>query len=259
MKTDDPMTGTKSRFGLDRQGMHHLGTVHWNQSAPVLYEHAVRRRRGRTRPRRQLRRQHRRASPAARPRDKYIVEEPGTKDTVDWGKINQPVSPEPVRQPAPAHARLSPGPRAVRPGPLRRRRSGIPAAGAGGHRQRLAQPVRAQHVHPPAGRRAARASSRPSRSCMRPKFLAIPELDGINSETFIFVNFAERLVLIGGTRICRRDQEVGVRLSQFRAAGARRAADALLGQCRAEGRQRDLLRPLAAPARRRCRPTLRAP
>ena len=38
----DPMTGKNSRFGLDRQGMHHLGTVHWNQSAPVLYEHARR-------------------------------------------------------------------------------------------------------------------------------------------------------------------------------------------------------------------------
>jgi phosphoenolpyruvate carboxykinase (ATP) len=33
-----------------------------------------------------------------------------------------------------------------------------------------------------------------------PHFFAIPELDGIRSETFIFVNFAERLVLIGGTR-----------------------------------------------------------
>src|SRR6201990_269789 len=84
---DDPMTEKKSRFGLDRQGMHHLGTVHWNQPAPVLYEHAVRRGEGelalggtfsvstglftgRT------------------PRDKYIVEEAGTKDTVDWGKMN---------------------------------------------------------------------------------------------------------------------------------------------------------------------------
>ena len=37
------MTGGKSRFGLDRQGMRHLGTQHWNQSMPVLYEHAVRR------------------------------------------------------------------------------------------------------------------------------------------------------------------------------------------------------------------------
>ena len=33
-----------------------------------------------------------------------------------------------------------------------------------------------------------------------PDFRAIPELDGIRSETFVFVNFAERLVLIGGTR-----------------------------------------------------------
>ena len=32
-----------------------------------------------------------------------------------------------------------------------------------------------------------------------PNFLAIPEFDQINSKTFIFVNFAERLVLIGGT------------------------------------------------------------
>ena len=28
------------------------------------------------------------------PRDKYIVEEPGTKETVWWGQINQPVAPE---------------------------------------------------------------------------------------------------------------------------------------------------------------------
>ena len=32
-----------ARFGLDRQGMRHLGPVHWNLTAPFLYEHAVRR------------------------------------------------------------------------------------------------------------------------------------------------------------------------------------------------------------------------
>ena len=37
------MTAQRSRFGLDRQGMHHLGAVHWNQPIPVLCEHAVRR------------------------------------------------------------------------------------------------------------------------------------------------------------------------------------------------------------------------
>src|SRR5256885_16683392 len=40
---DDPVTAAKSRFGLERQGMRHLGTVHWNQSMPVLYQHAVHR------------------------------------------------------------------------------------------------------------------------------------------------------------------------------------------------------------------------
>src|SRR5262249_60328496 len=86
------MTGPKSRYGLERQGMRHLGTQHWNQVAPVLYEHAIRRGEGelgfggsfsvstgvytgRT------------------PRDKYIVNEAGTKDTVWWGKINQPGEP----------------------------------------------------------------------------------------------------------------------------------------------------------------------
>ena len=33
-----------------------------------------------------------------------------------------------------------------------------------------------------------------------PDFRAIPEIDGIRSETFILVNFASGLVLIGGTR-----------------------------------------------------------
>jgi len=87
------MTGAKSRFGLERQGMRHLGAVHWNQSMPVLYEHAVRRGEGEV------------ASGGSfsvntgaftgrTPRDKYIVEEPGTKETVWWGNINQPIAPE---------------------------------------------------------------------------------------------------------------------------------------------------------------------
>src|SRR5690606_7043228 len=32
-----------------------------------------------------------------------------------------------------------------------------------------------------------------------PKMVAMPEVDGLNSETFILVNFAKKLVLIGGT------------------------------------------------------------
>ena len=93
MKEDDRMTGAKSRFGLERQGMRHLGAVHWNQSMPVLYEHAVRRGEGEVAAGGSFS-VNTGAFTGRTPRDKYIVEEPGTKDTVWWGKINQPVTPE---------------------------------------------------------------------------------------------------------------------------------------------------------------------
>src|SRR5499427_1232285 len=191
------MTAQRSRFGLDRQGMHHLGAVHWNQPVSVLCEHAVRRREGefafggsfsvstgtftgRT------------------PRDKYIVEEPGTKDTVWWGKINQPVSPE---QFASLHQRML--------AYLQGREIFVQDLYAGadpGYRL----PVRvvtdsAWHslfsrnmfIRPPEDELP---EFEPAFTILHaPKFLAVPEHDEINSATFILVNFAERLVLIGGT------------------------------------------------------------
>src|ERR1700736_6468980 len=191
------MTGIKSRFGLDRQGMRHLGIVHWNQSMPVLYEHTVRRgegevvaggaysvRTGRFTGR--------------TPRDKYIVEEPGTTDTVAWGNINQPV--DPVRFDS-LHQRML--------AYLQGRELVVQDLYAGTDpTYRL--PVRvvtdsAWHslfsrnmfVRPPV---TELEGFEPAFTILHaPNFFAIPELDRINSETFIFVNFAERLVLIGGT------------------------------------------------------------
>jgi phosphoenolpyruvate carboxykinase (ATP) len=191
------MTGIKPRFGLEQQSMHHLGTVHWNQSAPILYEHAIRRGEGElalggsfsvsTG-----------AFTGRTPRDKYIVEEPGTKDTVWWGKINQPVSPE---QFASLHDRML--------AYLQGRELFVQDLYAGADpTYRL--PVRvvtdgAWHslfarnmfIRPPVDELAG---FEPAFTILHaPQFLAIPERDGINSETFIFVNFAEQLVLIGGT------------------------------------------------------------
>jgi len=194
---DDPLTGTKSRFGLDRQGVHHLGTVHWNQSAPVLCEHAVRRREGVLASGGSFS-TNTGAFTGRTPRDKYIVEEPGTKDTVAWGKINQPVSPD---QFASLHQRLL--------AYLQGRELFVQDLYAGADpAYRL--PVRvvtdsAWHslfsrnmfIRPPADELPG---FEPAFTILHaPKFLAIPAQDRINSEVFIFVNFAERLVLIGGT------------------------------------------------------------
>ena len=96
-----------------------------------------------------------------------------------------------------------------------------------------------------------------------PSFRADPKRHGVRSETVIACNFAKRLVLIGGTLLRGRDQEVGVHLSQLRDARSGRDADALLGQRRHRRRRRRLLRPVghrqdhavgrsqAHPARRR--------
>ena len=92
-QADNPLAARTPRFGLREQGMHHLAPVHWNLTAPYLYEYAVQRREG------QLglggsfvvnTGRHTGRSP----RDKYIVNEPGTKDTVWWGGINQPIEPD---------------------------------------------------------------------------------------------------------------------------------------------------------------------
>ena len=88
----DSRTAMKSCFGLDRQGMRHIGAEHWNLSMPVLYEHAVRRCEGEVVAGGSFS-VNTGAFTGRTPRDKYIVEESGTEKTVWWGNINQPVSP----------------------------------------------------------------------------------------------------------------------------------------------------------------------
>src|SRR5439155_24003868 len=36
-QADNPLAARTPRFGLREQGMHHLGPVHWNLTAPYLY------------------------------------------------------------------------------------------------------------------------------------------------------------------------------------------------------------------------------
>jgi phosphoenolpyruvate carboxykinase (ATP) len=191
------MAATKSRYGLDRQGMRHLGVVHWNLPAPVLFEHAVRRQEGEVGAGGSFVVNTGKFTGRS-PRDKYIVDEPQTRNTVDWGKVNQPVSPEQFDS---LHQRML--------AHLQGRELFVQDLYAGADPDyRL--PVRvisdaAWHslfarnmfIRPPADELEG---FEPAFTIIHaPGFLAIPEFDRINSETFIFVNFEKHLVLVGGT------------------------------------------------------------
>jgi phosphoenolpyruvate carboxykinase (ATP) len=186
-----------SSFGLDQQGLRNLGTVHWNLSVPMLYEHAIRRREGLIGAG---------GSFVANTgihtgrsvRDKYIVEEASSKADIAWGDINRPVSEAVFER---MHERML--------GYFQGRETFVQDVFCGADpAYRL--PVRfisesAWHtlfarnmfIRPAL---ADLAAFRPGFTILHaPEMKASPERDGVNSETFIFVNFAQKLALIGGT------------------------------------------------------------
>jgi phosphoenolpyruvate carboxykinase (ATP) len=78
---------------LEGQGLSPSGEVRWNLVGPALIDHAIRRGEGQladmgpfvgiTAP-----------HTGRSPNDKFLVREPATEADVDWGKVNQPISPE---------------------------------------------------------------------------------------------------------------------------------------------------------------------
>ena len=79
-----------SRYDLGRHGLRNIQTAYWNLGTAQLIEHAIQRHEGML------------ASGGAfvvrtgqftgrSPKDKYIVREPGTETTVNWGSVNQPM------------------------------------------------------------------------------------------------------------------------------------------------------------------------
>lgn len=81
--------GLQGKVGLEAQGLKPKGDVHWNLSGPVLIEQAVKRGEGRfadmgpfcavTAP-----------HTGRSPNDKFLVKESASEADVDWGKVNQP-------------------------------------------------------------------------------------------------------------------------------------------------------------------------
>ena len=77
-----------------------------------------------------------------------------------------------------------------------------------------------------------------------PGFQADPAVHGSETGTVIAVNFTQEARPDRRHVLCRRDEEIGVHDSQLSPAAQARDADALLGQCRAKPRRRDLFRAL---------------
>ena len=186
-----------SRYGLGHHGLADAAEAHWNLRTAALYEHAIGRGEGRLAPGGAfavLTGQHTGRSP----NDKFIVEEPSTRDGIWWGDVNVATSEanfERLHRKVLAH--------------LQSREIFVQDVHAGADLDyRMAVRVisesawhslftRNMFIQPGHDQLAG---FEPDLTVLHaPNLQADPDTDGTNSESFIVVHFDRRLVLIGGT------------------------------------------------------------
>lgn len=192
------MAALLSEPRLESLGIETSGTIFWNSPTSLLYEQAIKRDEAiisEPGPLVAITTPHTGRSP----KDKFIVREPSSQDQIWWGAVNQPLSRESYER---LRERLWQYMRGsdlfvqdVR-------------AGADPQHQLAVRVVSEYAWHS----LFARNMFLPSPDLNGPDvaagftlvdmpgFQARPEMDGTRSETFIILNFGERLILIGGTR-----------------------------------------------------------
>src|SRR3990172_7161530 len=184
------------KVGLDAVGIQGASRVHWNLSMAALYEEAVRRGEGVVSADGPLvcsTGQHTGRSP----NDKFIVAEPSSERNVAWGKVNRPIDQASFDE---VLARMQ--------AYVRGRELFVLDAWAGADpAYRL--PIRvitekawhnlfARHLFIPELDPVKRADHDPQFTAIDiPSFKGNPATDHTNSETFILLNFAKRIVLLG--------------------------------------------------------------
>lgn len=190
--------GLQERYSLEQHGIYNLHNVYWNLPTPLLYEEAIRRNEARL--------SHlgplvvRTGSHTGRsPNDKFIVQESTSEDLIWWGKVNHPMHEntfERLRQRMMAYVQgkdLFVQDCYVGADPAYRLPLRVITETAWhslfAHNMFI-QP-KAEDLE----------NFTPEFTIIQvPGFHAIPELDGTRSEVFVAINFAERVVLIGGTQ-----------------------------------------------------------
>src|SRR5437867_5166897 len=187
----------KQNPGVNTHGIEGAQAVYRNLSVPILYEHVARRYEGVLSAGGALvvntgRHTGRSAN------DKFIVEEPSSRDKVWWGKVNRPFPQAAFNS---IHERMK--------AYMRGRELYVQDCLAGAdpdYQVRIRvitelawQSIFARHLFIQS--KTAGSGERPPDFTViaLPNFPADPEEDGTNSETFILLDFSQRLVLIGGT------------------------------------------------------------
>ena len=187
-----------SQFGLDYLEIKNINNAYWNLTTPSLYEQIIRRREGvighlgpiivRTG-----------AYTGRSPNDKFIVKEPSTEKNIFWGKVNKPLKEDKFKR---LFYRIL--------AYLQGNDIFVQDCYAGTDK-RYQIPIRVITEYAWHNLFARNMFIRlksigeyqefiPEFTIIDlPKFHAVPELDGTNSEAFVVVNFAKKLILIGGT------------------------------------------------------------
>jgi phosphoenolpyruvate carboxykinase (ATP) len=192
------MTREERKVGLEAVGITDPAKVHWNLSVAALYEEAVRRNEGVIASEGPLV-----CSTGAHtgrsPNDKFIVKEPSSEQNVAWGKVNRPID-----------ASRFEGLLTRMQAYVANRELYVLDAWAGADpsyrlpirvvTERAWHSLFARHLFIPEIDRAAQLRHEPQFTVIdAPGFKAVPQKDGTNSETFILLDFAKRLVIVGGT------------------------------------------------------------
>lgn len=193
-----PQQSSHSPIGLENIGITNAKTIWWNLNTPALYEQVVTRSEGLI--------SHlgpivvRTGSHTGRsPNDKFIVREPSSEGKVWWGKVNRPFD---VDRYGRLYARVL--------AYLQGKDLYVQDCFAGADPEyRL--PIRvvtetawhslfAHNLFIQAKPEELRTHEPQFTVLDVPNFHADPEVDGTHSDVFIILNFAKRLVLIGGTQ-----------------------------------------------------------
>ncbi|MGE5480290.1 MAG: phosphoenolpyruvate carboxykinase (ATP) [Chloroflexota bacterium] len=191
-------TSTFIEPGLEYLGLRNIKKTHWNHASAMLYEHAIR----------ACEAEISHLGPLVvstgkitgrSPKDKFVVRDEETMDKVNWGATNVPYSQE-------NFDRLFERVKAY----LQNREIYVQDAYAGADDRYRAsirvitlyawQALFARNLFIRVTNPDELASFQPDFTVIDvPNFIGIPELDGLNSERFILVNFTKKIVLIGGT------------------------------------------------------------